>query len=846
MGEVLLAEDEKLRRKVALKIISSELAGDENLRGRFVREARAASALNHPNVCTIFEIGETPDGRPFLAMEFIEGQTLEDLVASGPIPIADAINYGVQVADALDAAHSAEIVHRDIKPANISVDPRGRVKVLDFGLAKRLDSSEETETLAVETQHGMVLGTPAFMSPEQARSEAVDHRSDLFSLGSVLYQLITGRLPFSGNSLADVMHKVVREAPEAIARFNYEVPAELERIVLKLLAKDPESRYQSARDLMVDLRALDQSLHSGQAASGTQAAMLPAPTASTETIPAGTPAETAHVSAALSASNETVAVPSTSSPEEPQTSVAPAPEELAASDVVITYANLDDQPIAAGQSGWISKLHRNLELRVAQLTGGATVLKQPEPTPPGDERIIELVPQAKTIVSVLSPPFAHSEPCRRLVKAFWENAERSGNFRVGDGARILNVVKTPVDPSEVPAELETLYGDLVPYEFFEQDPSTGRILDFDEVFGDVARQRFYERVYDLALDLSRVLRNLTAPAAIEPAEGRKKVYLAVTTSDLAPERDLLRRQLVAWGHEIVPRQTLPLVAGEIEEVMRTCLEDCDLAIHFVGAHYGLVPEATDLSVVALQNQIAQRYSEERGLPRLIWHPDSVEPEDERQMAFFWALKENATARRGAELVIDTFENFRSLLRTRWKKEAERRAQEAAREEALRKKAAEDEQRRTINVSSSTASETPPRVYLICDREDEETVEPLEDFLYEQGIEVSFPAFDAAETELQDLHVQNLRDCDAVLIFYGASGKHWVDFNIRDLEKAKGYRDGRPLVASAVYVAPPFDRRKERFRSVTVDVLRPSAGELDLELLKPFVDSLRQTEEGGAS
>ncbi len=837
MGEVFLATDERLRRQVAIKVLSSGLTADADQRGRFVREARAASALNHPNVCTIFEIGETAEGLPFLAMEFIEGQTLDELVVTGPIPTADAINYGIQVADALDAAHSADIVHRDIKPANIAIDPRGRVKVLDFGLAKRLDSAAETESLAVETQQGAVLGTPAFMSPEQARGLPVDHRSDLFSLGSVLYQLITGRLPFAGSSIAEVMSKVVGEAPEAIARFNYEVPQELERIVLKLLAKDPENRYQTARDLMVDLRALDHVLQSGQQASGAQ------PKSSvdfeqSESLPPGASPATVALPGPDTALEGTPAVPAVSS-----LSPAPDPEQLARCDVVITYANLDDQPVVSGQSGWISKLQRNLELRVAQLTGSATVLKQAEPLPEEDRRVMELVPRAKTIVSVLSPPFARSESCCRLVKTFWESAERSGDFRVGDGARILNVVKTPVDPTEVPRELEPLYSELVPYEFFEQDPVSGRIQDFDEIFGEAARQRFYERVYDLALDVSRVLRNLSAPGAAEPEEGRKRVYLAATTSDLTPQRDLLRRQLVSWGHEVLPRQTLPLVASEIESVMQACLGDCDLAIHFVGAHYGLVPEATDLSVVALQNKVAQRFSDERGLPRLIWHPSGIEPEGERQRAFFWELKEDAAARRGAELVIDTFENFRSLLRTRWKREAEaRRAREAA-----RTRAAESEARKTASSSPSSepsSASSPPRVYLICDPEDEQAVEPLEDFFYEQGIEVTFPAFDADESQLQEIHVQNLRDCDAVLIFYGVSGKHWVDFSVRDLQKAMGYRSGRALAASAVYVAPPFDRRKERFRSVSVEVLRPEGAELEAELLSSFVSSLRESSEGG--
>ena len=222
MGEVFVAEDVRLDRKAAIKVLSAEVARDPDRRHRFITEARAASSLNHPHVCVVYDVGETDDGLPFIAMEFVEGQSLGALVKRGPIEIPRIVQIALQVADALDAAHSHRIVHRDIKPENISLNERGEVKVLDFGLAKRLlreSTEDEGKTLeAQQTQEGQLLGTPRYMSPEQALGKAVDHRSDLFSLGSVIYYLITRRPPFSGDNLGEVLDSVVHRQPDAIAR----------------------------------------------------------------------------------------------------------------------------------------------------------------------------------------------------------------------------------------------------------------------------------------------------------------------------------------------------------------------------------------------------------------------------------------------------------------------------------------------------------------------------------------------------------------------------------------------------------------------------------------------------
>src|SRR6266568_3202290 len=266
MGEVYLALDTRLDRKVALKILPAEVAAHPDRMKRFVQEAKAASALNHPNIITIYEIDETESGH-FIAIEFIEGETLRERMRKASIKPGEVLDVAAQIASALSAAHAAGIVHRDVKPENIMMRADGIVKVLDFGLAKlterlppdSVDAEAATKAL-VQTEPGVVLGTTAYMSPEQARGLAVDARTDMFSLGVVIYELVAGRTPFGGTTRSDLIAALLEREPPPLARFAPEVPAELERIVLKALAKDPDERFQTAKDLLIDLKRLKQRL----------------------------------------------------------------------------------------------------------------------------------------------------------------------------------------------------------------------------------------------------------------------------------------------------------------------------------------------------------------------------------------------------------------------------------------------------------------------------------------------------------------------------------------------------------------------------------------------------------
>ena len=276
MGEVWKAEDTKLDREVALKVLPTEYAADAERRNRFKREAKAIAALNHPNIVTVYSVEEA-GGLHFLTMELVPGQPLTEAIKKEALPLGRFFEMAVPIADALSEAHRNGIIHRDLKPANVMIGPKGRVKILDFGLAK-LRETDQTEAAGTQlstmsvTKEGKIVGTVAYMSPEQAEGKAVDHRSDIFSLGILLYEMATGRRPFRGDTSMSVLSSIIKDEPQPVTAINQGLPHHLGRIIGRCLAKEPDLRYQSTQDLRNELDGLQREVASGEVSATMESA----------------------------------------------------------------------------------------------------------------------------------------------------------------------------------------------------------------------------------------------------------------------------------------------------------------------------------------------------------------------------------------------------------------------------------------------------------------------------------------------------------------------------------------------------------------------------------------------
>lgn len=483
-------------------------------------------------------------------------------------------------------------------------------------------------------------------------------------------------------------------------------------------------------------------------------------------------------------------------------------------DLLISYAHIDDQPLLEGQPGWVSTLHRVLEVRIAQLLGETPRIWR-DPKLQGndyfaDSILSEQLPKVAALLTVLSPRYVQSEWCNRELEEFCRASAKSGGVRVADKARIFKVVKTPIPPERHPEPLQPLLG----YEFYVTDPRTGRPRELSHFFGPEAERQFLARLDDLAWDVCQLLQLLKAnggAAPMQPAAPRATVYLAETSFDLREEREAIRRDLLRNGYAVLPDRPLPLVAADLEAFVRDQLARCALSIHLIGRGYGVVPDGATRSIVALQHETA---ASQGGLPRLLWLPPGGEAEDERQRAFLEHLRTAPGVHAEAELLEVSLEDLKSRIHL---------------------KLAPPEPRKERAAAAAVGGVV--RIYLVCDQADLEASRPVEDFLFDQGYEVLPTLFEEDEVQARLDHEENLCTCDAVLLFQGQASEMWLRRKLREVQKSAGLGRQRPLLAQGLYLAAPRTPEKERFRTLEAQVLREPASGFSPGVLAPFLDAI---------
>ena len=496
-------------------------------------------------------------------------------------------------------------------------------------------------------------------------------------------------------------------------------------------------------------------------------------------------------------------------------------EEIESSDIFISFSHLDDLPIHHDEPGWITRLHRTLEIRLGQLTGKPVkVWRDPkhDRRDDFDPEVGERLHSAKAFVPVLSPPFAHSDGCQKEVMSFFEGARAAGKYEMNGRPRVFKVVKTPVDEAQFPSPLSDVFSNLMGFQFFEQD-GRGHLTEFDESFGEDSRRRFLHRVYDLAHEIN---------ATFDPAAGGRggtvetqqhTVYLAETGGELQDKRDQVRREFIERGYRVLPEHPLPMEAATMRGQVEKAMAESDLVVHLLGSGYGMIPEGSDQSVAELQCRIIPNV--ERELPRIIWAPSGNEFEDERQEAFVRQVEQGEMGYRNVEFLRGSIEQLKRL------------AIKALEEDAAPPAApTEPEQELLIPIEDKV-------IYIVCEAGDEEAVEPIEDYLFEQGFEVKVPPFDGDPAVFTSVHQQQLTLCDAVLVYYGSASAQWAEMKLMDVRKAPGFGRRNPFAALGVYIAPPKTRRKARFRSRSAIVMQGDEDGFDPASLKPFIDKLRE-------
>ncbi|MBV9926751.1 MAG: TIR domain-containing protein [Acidobacteria bacterium] len=490
-------------------------------------------------------------------------------------------------------------------------------------------------------------------------------------------------------------------------------------------------------------------------------------------------------------------------------------------DIFISYAHIDNQPLAEGLEGWIATLHERLRIRLEQLTGERVRLWRDPKLQGNDvfaETLIARLSKSALLVAVISPRYVKSEWCLRELSEFCRRAESYGGLTLGDRSRVFKVVKFNVPLQEHPPQLQGMLG----YEFYEYDAARDRAREFSPDVLPARDIRYWEKLDDLAYDIKGMIETMRragdAPAlapTLPPAGGPSKtVYLAETTSDLGAERDLIKRELQQRGHVVLPDRELPLRGGALREAVREYLGRSELSVHLLGAHYGIIPEDEGRSLAEIQSELAGACGE--GLRRIVWMPVGLEARDERQREFVNGLCLGLTlnGHGKAEVLQTSLEDLKQLIGERVADQPKLSA--------------------TLLDGDPEGGGGPANVYLICDREDIDDVRPVEDCLFEQGLNVVTSAVEGDEAALREDHRANLIECDAVMTYYGRANDIWLRMKQRELQKVAGYGRTKPLLAKAIYITGPATPSKERVRDQESLVIR-NFDRFSPDCLRPFVE-----------
>jgi hypothetical protein len=496
-------------------------------------------------------------------------------------------------------------------------------------------------------------------------------------------------------------------------------------------------------------------------------------------------------------------------------------------DIFVSYAHIDDQALVEGQKGWVSSFHRVLEIRLGQLLGRhASIWRDPKLQ--GNDifadRLVDRLPRVAILASIVSPRYLKSDWCMRELREFWKASATTGGIRIGNKTRVFKIVKTPVPLEQQIPEFQDVLG----YEFYTVDPDSGRARELSQTGDPESQQLYWAKLDDLAHDMAELLEAIeekgsgaeSAPAA--PASERTTVYLAETTYDLREQRDAVRRELQGYDAVVLPDRPLPLVGPECEEMVREQLARASLSIHLIGRNYGLVPEGETRSTVVLQNDLAIERSATGEFGRLIWLPEDLESEDERQVRFIDTLQTDARIQAGADILQTALGDFKSAIHRRLK------PPEPPKEK--------DEPAPVLE--APLFDESPlKRIYLIFDQRDGEEPNVVTDYLFDQGFEVILPVFEGDEAQVRRDHEENLSTCDGVLVFYGAGNELWLRAKLREIQKSAAFGRKKPITAKAVLLGPPDGPAKGRFRTHEALVVN-QRGAFDPAAMQPFLSQLQ--------